>query len=178
MAVEFRKDISGLVVSSDTLASCFNLTRPRINQMADENVLVREANRKYLLLENIQRYVRYVKSSAKEEDGDEEFQAIYWEEKALHEKAKRELTEIRLDKTKGKMHEARDVELFMTEMLTTLRTQLLGLASQLAPRLAGKEQEEIYENINSAIEEKLQELSEYKPELFEGEIEDEPGEDT
>lgn len=179
MPIEFKKDISNIVVTSDTLANCFSLTRPRIIQLAKEEVLNRDKNSKYLLVENIRRYLDYVKNSPKgSAESNDEFQADYWEEKALHEKAKRELTEIKLGKIQGKMHEAKDVELVMTEMLVTLRTQLLGLPSQLASKLAGKTQEEVYVAINSAIEEKLAELSEYTPSLFESEVEDESDEDS
>lgn len=178
MTFQIIKDLSSVLTTSDGLASCIGLTRPRIIQLANEGVFDRDKNSKYVVQDNIKRYIDHVKNGDKGTETDEEFQANYWQEKALHEKAKRELTEMNLAKMQGKMHEAKDVELVMTEMLTNLRTQLLGLPSQLAPQLTGKTQEEIYTAMNSAIEEKLIELKDYAPSLFESEvIDDDPDED-
>lgn len=54
----------------------------------------------------------------------------------------------------------------MTEMLTNLRTQLLGFPSQLSGKMANQPQEIVYETMTKAIEEKLSELADYTPELF------------
>ena len=54
----------------------------------------------------------------------------------------------------------------MTEQNSNLRTQLLGLPSKLAPQLEGKKKEEIYAIMTREIEEKLEELAEYSPEIF------------
>lgn len=54
----------------------------------------------------------------------------------------------------------------MTEMVSNLRTQLLGLPSKLAPMLNGADRDRIYDVLTQEIEEKLMELSEYRPEMF------------
>ena len=64
------------------------------------------------------------------------------------------------------VYDARTVELVLTEMLSNLRTQLLGLPAKMAPTLVSKSREQIYESMTKEIEDKLGELSEYSPELF------------
>ena len=54
----------------------------------------------------------------------------------------------------------------MTEMVSNLRTQLLGLPSKIAPMLDGAGKNKIYSVLTEEIEEKLSELSEYKPDMF------------
>ena len=88
------------------------------------------------------------------------------EEKAKHEKIKREIAEHKLAIMEGNAYSAKTVELVMTEMLSNLRTQLLGLPTKLAPQLEGKTKEQIYVRLTREIEEKLSELSEYSPDLF------------
>ena len=88
------------------------------------------------------------------------------EEKAKHEKIKREIAELKLAMMEGNAYSAKTVELVMTEMLSNLRTQLLGLPTKLAPQLEGKKKEQIYTILTHEIEEKLSELSEYSPDLF------------
>jgi hypothetical protein len=172
MPQQIIKDLNEILTTSDGLAGCFGLSRPRIIQLAKEGVLDRDKSSKYAVQDNVKRYIDFIKSGQKVTESDEEFQANYWEEKALHEKAKRELTEMNLAKMQGKMHDAKDVELVMTEMLTNLRTQLLGLPSQLAPQLANQSQETIYDLLNREIEAKLIEIKDYTPNLFESEREE------
>ncbi|MBR6906427.1 MAG: hypothetical protein IKN33_05765, partial [Selenomonadaceae bacterium] len=81
-------------------------------------------------------------------------------------RVKREIAELKLAKMENSVYDAKTVELVMTEQLSNLRTQLLGLPSKLAPIIEGKSKEEIYETMTREIEEKLMELSEYTPELF------------
>ena len=75
------------------------------------------------------------------------------------------------------MHDAENVELVMTELLTNLRTQLLGLPATLAGQLSNKKQEDIYDILEKTIEEKLKELSEYEPSLFLEEMNDDTEDD-
>lgn len=142
---------------ADGLAACFGLTRPRIVQLAKEGVLVRDDNSKYCIADSIQRYV-----NSKAGNNGESYDV----ERTKHEKFKSRLTELKLAKIENRMHDAHDVELVMMEMLTNIRTQLLGLPSALAGKLADLPQEKIYGILTAAIEDKLIELSEYKPDMF------------
>lgn len=147
--------------TADGLAACFGLSRPRIVQLANEGVLLRDENSKYSISDNVQRYI----NSKAGGDGGLSFDA----ERTKHEKFKSRLTELRLEKMEGRMHDAKDIERVMTEMLTNLRTQLLGLPSQLSGQIANQPQEVVYQIMTKAIEEKLSELADYSPELFCGE---------
>jgi hypothetical protein len=151
--------------TADGLAACFGLSRPRIVQLANEGVLLRDENSKYNIAENIFRYI----NSKSGGSGELSFDA----ERTKHEKFKSRLTELRLEKMEARMHDAKDVERVMTEMLTNLRTQLLGLPSQLSGKMADQSQEVIYQIMNQAIEEKLSELADYSPKLFCGEDDEE-----
>lgn len=151
--------------TADGLAACFGLSRPRIVQLANEGILIRDENSKYSISDNVQRYI----NSKTGGDGELSFDA----ERTKHEKFKSRLTELRLEKMEARMHDAKDVERVMTEMLTNLRTQLLGLPSQLSGQLANQPQEIVYQILTKAIEEKLSELADYSPELFCGEDDDE-----
>ena len=146
--------------TADGLAACFGLTRPRIVQLANEGVLCRDEKSKYNLAENIYRFI-----NSRSGSDDLSFDS----ERTRHERLKSRLTELKLAKIENRMHDARDVEIVMTEMLTNMRTKLLGLPATLAAQLVDMPEEKIYETINRAIEETLMELSDYNPELFHGE---------
>ena len=174
-----KTDISDLIVSTDAMATLLGFTRQRINQLAKEGILEKQAAGRYPLMKNVQRYIEYLRTGVKDKgDEDDEAQAKYWEEKALHEKAKREMAEIKLAKLKNQMHDASDVELVMTNMLVTFRTRILAIPDKVAPKVIGlKNLSEISDAINNELLEALTELSEYDPALFAGGGDDETEDD-
>lgn len=167
--MQIINDFKEVHTTSDGFAGCVNLTRQRINQLVKESVLVKDKNGKMPLIENIKKYLEY---KLRETD-----QADYWEEKALHEKAKREMAEIQLAKIQNNVHDAGDVERVMSDMLVAIRTRLLGLGSSLASQLANKEKPFINDVIDNEIQEILDNLKDYEPEMFtQEEIADEENE--
>lgn len=163
-----------ITVTQRSLADAIGLTPPRISQLIQEGVVIRDEKDKsggVFLVQSILNYKDATKGSGGDEDID------YMTEKARHEKTKREIAELRLAKMEHRVYSVKTVELVMTEMLSNLRTQLLGLPTKLAPQLEGKTKEAIYARLTKELEEKLSELSEYSPDLFtdeEVEEEDEP----
>ena len=183
MAAKIFSDLSAILTTSDGLAKCFDLTRPRIIQLAKDGILERDKNSHYAVQPNIINFLKYAKKAENQgKNAPSEGQVDYWQEKALHERDKRALTEINLGKKLGQIHDAKDVELVMTEMLVNIRTKLQGFPTTIAPKIVDKNQELVYGILNSEVEKILTELSDYKPELFdtnlaEDDISDEFAED-
>lgn len=178
MAKDVKRDISDLIVSTDVLADLLGYTRQRINQLAREGVLEKQAPGRFLLKLNIKKYLDFVRTGQMT-DEEEEAAKQYWEEKALHEKAKRQIAELKLAKLKNQLHDAADVEMVMTNMLTTFRNRILAIPQKVAPKIIGmKNLAEISEAINMELLEALTELSDYDPAMFAGGEElEEPEED-
>lgn len=167
MSKDVRTDISDLIVNTGVMADLLGYTRRRINQLAQEGVLEKQAPGRFLLMKNIKKYLDFVRTGNKGDD--EESQAQYWEEKALHEKAKREMAELKLAKLKHQLHDATDVELVLTNMLVTFRNRILAIPQKIAPKIIGLTNlAEISEIINNELLEALTELSEYDPAMFSG----------
>ncbi len=155
-----------ITVSQSNFAKAVGLTTGRISQLIKEGVVIRDekdARGGVFLLQSARNYDR-LKGPVSSEDGEDSLDLMA--EKARHEKVKRELAELKLAKAEARAYDARTVEMVMTEMLSNLRTQLLGLPSKLAPQLEEKSKGEIYSIMTREIEDKLGELSEYTPELF------------
>ena len=147
--------IREFTVSQSQLARALGVSQPRVNQLIDEGVVVRDeqsTNGQVMLFESVQNY--YLSKNA---TGDN---VNFWKERGLHEKAKRELAEVKLAKTRGELYEAATVEGVLTELLTNFRNKLLGLPSKYATQLEGKTRAEIYTALTTAIEDELAELSE------------------
>ena len=142
------------------LAKLLNITQRRVNQLAEEKIITRQPEGDLLLPEAIAEFYSFKFQSDEAID--------FMAEKALHEKAKRELAELELQKRRNEVHDAADVELVMTDMLTNLRSQLLGLPAKMAPQLANRDKDYIDQTLTDEIHSRLAELSDYSPEMFTG----------
>lgn len=155
LARRTRKVIMG---SAQDLAELLRITSRRVNQLAGMHILTRDEENRYDLPSNIDAYFKYKYTS--QEDVD------YGREKAMHEAAKRRLAELELAKRNSEVHEAKDVEFVMTDMLTNLRSQLLGIPAKMAPVLAGQTEAYIMQSLTDEIQSRLTELSDYRPDMF------------
>lgn len=167
MARRTRKIIMG---SAQDLAEMLRITSRRVNQLAGMHVLTRDEENRYDLPSNIDAYFKYKYTS--QEDVD------YGREKAMHEAAKRRLAELELAKRNNEVHEAKDVEFVMTDMLTNLRSQLLGIPAKMAPVLAGQDEAHIMSALTDEIQSRLTEMSDYRPDMFAGRDDDDGKEDS
>lgn len=145
------------------LAKLLEITPRRVNQLINENVIAKEAEGDFILPKAISSYYTY-KLADKEVD--------YNNEKAKHERAKRQLAEMEVRKRKNELHEAADVEAVLSEMLVNLRTQLLGIPSKMAMQIAGKTADEIEEILTKEIEFILLDIKDYTPTMFEQEADE------
>lgn len=160
------ENVESVVVASTVLADLFGLTTRRIRQLAEEGVITKVSRGRYNLQESIKNYVVYLKTTSELKEKEDE-SIDYDIERALHERVKRERTELQVAAMKGTMHFSEDVERVMNDMLSNFRSKLLALPSKLAPKLIGKDEViEIQEEIQGEVLETLQELSNYDPEMF------------
>lgn len=158
--LKVSKNLRLLTTTQSALALAIGVSQQRVSQLISENVILRDKNNSVLVIESLKNYYKLKANSENPDDID------FQKERALHEKTKREIAELKLAKMQRSAYDARTVELVLTEMLSNLRTQLLGLPSKLAPILEDLKKEKIYEILSKEIEEKLLELSEYNPEMF------------
>lgn len=167
---KITKGINQVTTTQTQMARALKISQQRVSQMAKDGTLPVDETGALLLVEGLRHYFG---ERPDEVAGDVDFD----KERALHEKAKREIAELKLDKMKKNAYSARVVEYVMTAMAANLRTQLLGLPSKLAPILEGKSKEEIYTAMTKEIEEKLSDLAAYSPDLFDEEVDEEDGDE-
>lgn len=157
LSMKVREDIRKLTTTQTNLAKALGLTQPRINQLIEEGVIIRDeqdASGGVLIYRSLQNYFTAKATAGGEDEAD------FWKEKALHEKAKRELAEMKVAERRGELYEASTVESVLIELLTDFRTKLLGIGHKLSPRLEGVTAAQIAAIIDTEIETILKELSE------------------
>lgn len=152
------------------MARLLCITDRRVRQLVTDGIITKQPEGDYLLPEAIAEYYAFKYKPDEAVD--------YMEEKALHEKAKRALAELELAKRRNEVHDAEDVQIVMVDMLTNLRSQLLGLPTKMAQQLAERDAGYIDKALTKEIEERLSELSDYSPTMFDMEAAADEEEDT
>lgn len=166
---ESRKvtDVDSMTVSVGVLANMFSLSERRIRQMAEEGILVRASKGRYKLVDSLKNYLLALKLAAEganvdNPDGDINID----EEKALHERIKRHISEMKLQVMKGELHKAADVERVMTDMLASFKTRVMNIPSKVAPVLENRDAAYIKDRLTKEVMEVLNELKDYNPKDF------------
>ncbi|WP_024346574.1 hypothetical protein [Lacrimispora indolis] len=160
-------DIDNLTVSAAVLGSIFGVTDRRIRQMAEEGIIARVSKGRYNLVESLKNYILSLKlavdsNSGESPDGELDID----EEKALHERVKRHISELKLQTMKGELHKAEDVEAVMSDMLSAFKTRMMNIPSKTAPVLEDRDAGYIKEKLTAEVTEALNELKDYDPKAF------------
>jgi len=160
-------DIDSLTVSAAVLGNIFGVTDRRIRQMAEEGIIVRAAKGRYNLVDSLKNYILSLKLAVDSNDGDNpDGELNFEEEKALHERVKRHISEMKLQTMKGELHKADDVRHVMTDMLSSFKTRMMNIPSKVAPVLEDRDAGYIKERLTSEVTEALNELKDYNPADF------------
>lgn len=155
--MKISKDIRQLTTTQANLAKAFGLTQPRISQLIDVGLVVRDETDPSGGVKIFESTKLYYSSKQAAADGDNTLDLIA--EKARHEKVKREQSEIKLAQMKGELYEAEAVEQSIIEILSTLRTRLTALPAKFSVQLEEKKREEISRILTQEVEDLLDELS-------------------
>jgi len=160
---------NGYLVSTAEICEIMGLSSRRIQQLVEENAVVRVAHGKYDLVASFRAYLEYEKEKIISDDKDLD----KLREETLWTRARRKKTEAELGIITGKLHRAEDVENIMNAMMMSFRSQLLSFASRLAPKVQGKKDLiEIQELVKDEVEDLMNELKDYDPDVFYAESDD------
>lgn len=136
------------------VADWLALTPKRVKQLRDEGVLIEKAPGLYDLRASVLRYVNYIRTGNRADLNGE---------RALLTKAKREAADMENDLRRGALHSSEDIEKGIKTMCLNIRSRFLTMPAKLAPKLAemGGNQAAIFDEMNRAIKEALEGLSNY-----------------
>lgn len=153
-------------VNQKELAAILGITDRRIRALKSEfglfegNVVGGKKTKTYQLEKCVPEYIRY-KLEAEVQGGtsyDKE------KEQAEHEQIKKKISILRLRRLRRELHEADDVEEFLTNMLVSFKSRLLSIPQKVAPLIVGEDDVNvILEMVEKEVFQALDELSEYDP---------------
>ena len=159
---------SGQIIKGVQLAVILGLSERHIRRLANENVIKKNGQGKYLFLESVHGYLEYMKLK-NGTDVDLKDEKIKEETKKI--KKDIELKSLRISELKSQLHSAENVKKVMNNMLANIRGKLLALSNKLAPSvIACDNLGEIQDIIHTNILVALDELSNYDAETFKNNI--------
>ena len=157
--------------TSNVVADWLAVTPRRVRQLRDEGVIAEKAPGLYELQSCVVRYISYLRKG----NGSTNLN----DERAMLTRAKREAADMENDLRRGTLHSSEEIEKGIKTMCLNIRAKLLMLPAKLSPRLAQMEgnQAEIFDEMKRAVDEALEELSDYRTllALAEGNDEEESG---
>lgn len=153
--------------STAVVASLFNLSERRVQQLAKEGVIEgRKVDGVYQfdLLPTVRKYIAYLSDKA---NGRDQKNRKTEEEKLAAEadlkRAKADMAELQLKELRGQMHRSEDVEAITTDLVYTIRSMIIALPGRLAVDVAAVDTApEASEIIRRECYAVLEELSNYK----------------
>lgn len=141
--------------TSKVVAQWLCLTERRVRQLRDEGVIVEARPGLYELQPTVARYITYIGGAGKETLTNERMKLT---------RAKREAAELENELRKGEVHRTEDIERGIKAMFLNIRSRFLALPAKLSPTLAtmGGNQTGIFDELKQAIDEILEEMSDYR----------------
>ena len=159
---------SGQIIKGVQLAVILGLSERHIRRLANENVIKKNGQGKYLFLESVHGYLEYMELK-NGTDIDLKDEKIKEETKKI--KKDIELKSLRISELKSQLHSAENVKKVMNNMLANIRGKLLALSNKLAPSvIACDNLGEIQDIIHTNILVALDDLSNYDAETFKNNI--------
>ena len=131
------------VVKGVVLAKILNLSERHLRRLAEENVIKKNGQNKYLFLESVHSYIEYLELK---NDADVDLKDEKIREEIKKIKKDTELKALKISELKNQLHPAGVIEEVMTSACDNLG--------------------EIQDIILTGISDTLTELSEYSPEMF------------
>ena len=141
--------------TTNVVADWLALTPRRVRQLRDEGIISERMPGLYEMKATITRYIMYLRKGSGKTDLNDE--------RALLTRAKREAADMENDLRRGTLHSSEEIEKGIKTMCLNIRSRFLTLPAKLAPKLAEMDgnQAAIFDELNQAMKEALEELSRF-----------------
>lgn len=142
--------------TSKVVAAWLGLTERRVRQLRDEGVISEKQPGLYDLQATVTKYIIFLRNGSGKINLNDE--------RAGLTRAKREAAEMENKVRMGELHRTQDIETGLKTVFLNIRGRFLALPAKLSPTLAsmGGNQTAIFDELKQAIDEALEELSDYR----------------
>ncbi|WP_320958980.1 DNA-packaging protein [Hungatella effluvii] len=155
-----------MIVNQKELAQCLGISTRQVRNLRQDGMFQQAAGtRGYSIEKCVQEYIDFKINAEMGRSASISKEKI----QAEHEEVKRQISVLKLRKLRRELHEAADVEAFLSDMLIQFKNRLLSLPTKMAMEIAGEtDVNQIIDTLTKDIYEALDELSEYDPDDIDG----------
>lgn len=140
------------------IASWLDMTERNVRQLVQKKVLTEYRPGLFRLKETIHAYINFLRNKNPEHEENLD----YTTERAKMVRTKREAAELELQLRRNEVHTTEEIEKVMVDTIIKFKTRLMAIPAKMGPTLARKkDQTEIFELLKAAIDEALEELSDF-----------------
>ena len=141
--------------TSNVVADWLAVTPRRVRQLRDAGVLAEKTPGLYELQSSVVRYISYLRKGSGNTNLNDE--------RAMLTRAKREAADMENEERRGNLHRTEDIETGLTALCLNMRGRFSSLPAKLSGELAqmGGNQAGIHDKLKAAIDETLEELSNF-----------------
>lgn len=155
-----------MVINQKELAQCLGISTRQVRNLKSEGMFQTVENgRGYRLEKCVQDYINFKVNA----EMGRRTSITKEEVQAEHEEVKKQISMLKLRKLRRELHEAANIEMFLSDMLVHFRNRLLSLPPKLAMELSGESDlNQMIMTIQKELYNTLEELSEYNPDEIDG----------
>ena len=155
-----------MVVNQKELAQCLGVSTRQVMNLKQEGMFQTvNGSRGYVLVTCVQEYINFKVNAEMGRGASVSIEKV----KADHEGIKKDISALKLRRLRRELHEAADVEAFLSDMLTCFKNRLLSLPAKMAMQVAGEQDvNAVIQTLTKGFREALDELSEYDPDRIDG----------
>ena len=155
-----------MIVNQKELAQCLGISARQVRNLRQEGLFETAPKGRGYILENcVQEHINFKVNAEMGRSASISKEQI----QAQHEEVKKQISILRLRRLRRELHEAADVEAFLTDMLTRFKSRILSLPTKIAMQTAGESDiNRIVQSVTKVLNEALEELSEYDPDEIDG----------
>lgn len=148
-------------VSGTELALVLDLTRRRVEQLAQDGIISTVKRGKFNLCDSVQRYIKFLSREELNEDDAKLERAKRTAEVTL-KASKAQIAKLEADELKGKMHRSEDVQAVTEDLIYNIRSILMSLPGRLAmDAAAAQTPAEASDVIRNEIYKAMREIANY-----------------
>ncbi|WP_196600099.1 hypothetical protein [Pectinatus frisingensis] len=152
--MKISRDLKKLTTTQTEMAKILGITQQRVSQLIKDGVVVRDKTNAVLVIETLKNYYKVHSDS---EASEKDIQLDH--ERAIHERVKREISEIKLAETRNEVHKTEDIEVMFGSIFTIFKRRMLTIPHKFAKLLIDKSPDEINSMLEKEVKAALVELS-------------------
>ncbi|AEE26319.1 hypothetical protein [Francisella hispaniensis] len=163
-------------VSSKELSEYLEISQRRVQQLANEKILLKDSRNSFALKENVKRYIRYIsptfKNDEEQEESNEELNVKYKKEKIRLTKYQADEQQIKAQLAQKRVVPVDDVISALADLFSLMRTKLFNIPERAEMEILGETDADVLnKKLTAEIRDALYEICDHEEQTLQNIVE-------